>query len=62
MKKETRVTHQPDVKLPEGNRSLISPIYRSVKYTFPTIADSLNPEVRKGGFEYMRDASPTTPS
>jgi cystathionine beta-lyase/cystathionine gamma-synthase len=60
MKKETRVTHQPEVALPKGNRSLISPVYRSVKFTFPTIADSLTAEARSAGFEYTRDSNPTT--
>jgi len=60
MKKETRVTHQPEVELPEGNRALVGPIYRSVKFTFPTIADSLSPEARSSGFEYQRDSNPTT--
>jgi cystathionine beta-lyase/cystathionine gamma-synthase len=60
MKKESRVTHQPEVSLPPGNRSLISPIYRSVKFTFPTIADSLTPDARSFGFEYTRDSNPTT--
>lgn len=60
MKKQTRVTHQPEVELPEGNRSLIEPTYHSVKFTFPTIADSLTPEARRWGFEYTRDSNPTT--
>lgn len=60
MKKETRVTHQPEVRLPKGNRSLVSPVFRSVKFNFPTIADSLDPEARKSGFEYTRDSNPTT--
>ena len=59
MKKETRVTHQPEVPLPEGNRSLIAPVYRSVKFTFPRIADSLTTEARASGFEYTRDSNPT---
>jgi cystathionine beta-lyase/cystathionine gamma-synthase len=60
MKKESRVNHQPEVSLPKGNRSLISPTYRSVKFTFPTIADSLTPEAKTAGFEYTRDSNPTT--
>lgn len=60
MKKESRVTHQPEVSLPPGNRSLISPTYRSVKFTFPTIADSLTPDAKSSGFEYTRDRNPTT--
>jgi cystathionine beta-lyase/cystathionine gamma-synthase len=60
MKKETRVTHQPEVTLPEGNRSVVSPTYRSVKFTYPTIAASLAPRARQSGFEYTRDSNPTT--
>jgi cystathionine beta-lyase/cystathionine gamma-synthase len=60
MKKQSRVTHQPEVSLPAGNRSLISPTYRSVKFTFPTIADSLTADARSAGFEYTRDRNPTT--
>ena len=37
MKKETRVTHQPKVKLLEGNESLVGPVYRSVKFTLPDL-------------------------
>ncbi len=60
MKKETRAIHQPSVDLPEGNEPLVSPIYRSVKYSFPRIADALTIEARRDGFDYARDASPTT--
>ena len=60
MKKETRVTHQPSVDLPDGNRSLVDPVYRSVKFTFPTIESALTAEARRDGFDYTRDANPTT--
>ena len=40
MKKETRVTHQPKINLPEGNESLVEPVYRTVKFTYPTIDGS----------------------
>jgi cystathionine beta-lyase/cystathionine gamma-synthase len=60
MKKETRVNHQPEVELPSGNRSIVSPVYRSVKFTYPTIADSLTDESRRHGFDYTRDSNPTT--
>jgi cystathionine beta-lyase/cystathionine gamma-synthase len=60
MKKQSRVTHQPGVDLLPGNRSLVDPTYRSVKFTFPTIADSLTAEARQAGFEYTRDSNPTT--
>lgn len=60
MKKETRLTHQPKVSLPEGNRSLVDPVYRSVKFTFPTIEAAMSAEARRAGFDYTRDANPTT--
>ncbi len=56
MKKSTRVNHQPSVKFPPGNKSLISPIYQSVKFTYPSIAESIG----AGGFDYTRDSNPTT--
>src|SRR5690606_24478883 len=60
MKKETRVNHPPEIRLPEGNRPLVSPIQRSVKFTFPTVQDSLSDVARLSGFEYTRDSNPTT--
>lgn len=60
MKKETRVTHHPKVELPPGNEALVDPVFRSVKYTFPTIESALTSEARKQGFDYTRDANPTT--
>ncbi|HLF12720.1 MAG TPA: PLP-dependent aspartate aminotransferase family protein [Gammaproteobacteria bacterium] len=60
MKKETRVTHPPEIKLPEGNRPLVSPVYRSVKFTYPSIEASLSPEAKEHGFDYTRDSNPTT--
>jgi len=60
MKKKTRVIHQPKVGLPEGNKPLVDPIYRSVKFTFPTIKAALSVEACNEGFDYSRDANPTT--
>lgn len=60
MKKETRVTHQPEVELPDGNRPLIAPVYRTVKFTYPSIEASLTREARERGFDYTRDSNPTT--
>lgn len=60
MKKETRVNHQPEVRLPAGNRPVVDPIYRSVKFTFPTIEASLTSEAKARGFDYTRDSNPTT--
>ncbi|MYF69489.1 MAG: PLP-dependent transferase [Proteobacteria bacterium] len=60
MKKETRLAHHPRAKLPRGNESLVEPVYRSVKFTYEDIASSLTPEARDEGFDYTRDANPTT--
>lgn len=60
MKKETRVTHPPTVSLPGDNRSLVSPVYRSVKFTYSSIESSLGDEARRAGFDYTRDSNPTT--
>ena len=60
MKKETRVTHPPEVDLPDGNKPVVAPIYRSVKFTYPTLEASLSAEAREHGFDYTRDSNPTT--
>ena len=60
MKKQTRVTHPKGVKLREGNEAVVSPVYRTVKFTYPTIAASLTPEAKEHGFDYTRDSNPTT--
>lgn len=60
MKKESRVIHQPSIDLPEGNESLVGPVYRSVKFSFPSIRAAMTPEARREGFDYSRDANPTT--
>jgi cystathionine beta-lyase/cystathionine gamma-synthase len=60
MKKETRVMHQPQVRLPDGNEPVVPPVHRSVKFTYPSIAASLTPEARSRGFDYARDSNPTT--
>ena len=60
MKKETRATHQPRVKLPPGNESLVDPVYHSVKFTFADIDAARTPQARQEGFDYTRDSNPTT--
>jgi cystathionine beta-lyase/cystathionine gamma-synthase len=60
MKKETRVTHPPEAKLPDGNVPVVTPVYRSVKFTYPTIEASLTREAKENGFDYTRDSNPTT--
>jgi cystathionine beta-lyase/cystathionine gamma-synthase len=60
MKKQTRVTHPNTVKLLGGNEPVVSPVHRTVKFTYPTIADSLSAEAKEHGFDYTRDSNPTT--
>ena len=52
MKKPTRVNHQPEVRLPEGNESVTSPIYQSVKFTFESLEATMSREARESGFNY----------
>jgi cystathionine beta-lyase/cystathionine gamma-synthase len=60
MKKQTRVTHPKGTKLLAGNDPVVPPVHRSVKFTYPTIADSLTTEAKEHGFDYTRDSNPTT--
>jgi len=60
MKKETRIAHPPEAKLLEGNVPVVTPVYRTVKFTYPTIDASLTQEAKEFGFDYTRDANPTT--
>lgn len=60
MKKPTRVTHPKRVELREGNDPVVSPVHRTVKFTYPTIAESLTAEAKEHGFDYTRDSNPTT--
>jgi len=61
MKKPTRVNHPPEVELPPGNRSVVAPIYQSVKFEFDTLEETerfLRGE--RPGFFYTRSSNPTT--
>jgi len=60
MKKPTRVTHPKTIKLLEGNEPVVSPVHHAVKFTYPSIADSLTAEAKEHGFDYTRDSNPTT--
>lgn len=60
MKHPTRVNHPPEVKLPEGNRSLVAPIYQSVKFEFETVEDTERGyRGERPGFHYSRNSNPT---
>lgn len=60
MKKQTRVTHPKEVEILRGNEPVVPPVHRTVKFTYPTIADSLTADAKEHGFDYTRDANPTT--
>jgi len=60
LKPETRVTHQPQATLPRGNAPLSGPIYQSVKFGMPTMAEVtriLTGEL--DAYFYSRVANPT---
>jgi cystathionine beta-lyase/cystathionine gamma-synthase len=61
MKNTTRVNHPPAVELPADNRSVVAPIYQSVKFEFDTL-DETEKFLRgeRSGFFYTRAANPTT--
>ncbi|MEY4762674.1 MAG: hypothetical protein RLZZ200_2530 [Pseudomonadota bacterium] len=61
MKDRTRLNHPPGVNVPADNRPLTAPIYQSVKFEYPDVA-----ETQRGlrgdreGFYYSRITNPTT--
>ncbi|HEX7374329.1 MAG TPA: aminotransferase class I/II-fold pyridoxal phosphate-dependent enzyme [Steroidobacteraceae bacterium] len=60
MKKRTRVNHPREVPVPADNRSLVAPIYQSVKFTFDSVAETRRYFGRqRAGFYYSRTANPT---
>lgn len=60
MKKRTRVTHPPEVKVPPDNRPLVAPVYQSVKFTFDDVGETLEQfKGRREGFYYSRVSNPT---
>lgn len=60
MKPSTRVNHPPEVQVPADNRSLVAPIYQSVKFTFDSVAESeRHNRGERDGFVYSRVSNPT---
>jgi cystathionine beta-lyase/cystathionine gamma-synthase len=60
VKKRTRVTHLPEVRLPPDNRPLVAPIYQSVKFTFDNVAETQKFfGGERDGFYYSRESNPT---
>jgi cystathionine beta-lyase/cystathionine gamma-synthase len=59
MDKFTRLNHPPDVPLPAGNRSVVAPIYQSVKFEFESVEETVgNWRGERPGFNYQRSANP----
>ena len=61
MKDRTRNVHPPQIRPPEDNEPLVAPIYQSVKFGLPTVAETLRSlRGEREGFFYSRSANPTT--
>ncbi|RPI16872.1 MAG: aminotransferase class I/II-fold pyridoxal phosphate-dependent enzyme [Lysobacterales bacterium] len=60
MRKRSRVTHLPEVRVPEDNRPLVAPIYQSVKFTFDDVEETLRQwNGQREGYYYSRVSNPT---
>ena len=60
MKDSTRLDHPPEVALPKDNRSLVAPIYQSVKFTVDDVAETERLLAgQREGFLYSRQSNPT---
>lgn len=60
MKLDTFVNHPPEVSLPDDNRSLVAPIYQSVKFTVDDVAETERLLAgQREGFLYSRQSNPT---
>ncbi len=60
MDNNTRVNHPPAVPLAPDNRSLVAPIYQSVKFSFDSVDETLRfYRGERDGFYYSRSANPT---
>ena len=61
MKKPTRANHPPDTTLPPDNRSVVAPIYQSVKFEFDSVEETLKAlRSERPGYFYSRSSNPTT--
>lgn len=61
MRKRSRVNHPPDIGLPADNRSVVAPIYQTVKFEFGSVEETLkNLRGERPGFFYTRSSNPTT--
>lgn len=61
MKKPTRANHPPDTTLPADNRSVVAPIYQTVKFEFDSVEETLKAlRSERPGYFYSRSSNPTT--
>ena len=61
MKDRTRLNHPPPVVVPADNPPLVAPIYQSVKFEYPTVAETLRGlKGEREGFFYSRSSNPGT--
>ena len=61
MKKPTRANHPPDTTLPADNRSVVAPIYQTVKFEFDSVEETLRAlRSERPGYFYSRSSNPTT--
>jgi cystathionine beta-lyase/cystathionine gamma-synthase len=61
MKERTRLVHPPVVAPDHDNPALVAPIYQSVKFEYPTVAETLKGlRGEREGFFYSRSSNPTT--
>ncbi len=60
MKDSTRLNHPPAVTVPADNRSLVAPIYQSVKFTFDSVEQTQRySRGEREGYAYSRVSNPT---
>lgn len=60
MKHSTFVTHPPQVTVPSDNRSLVAPVYQSVKFTLDNVEETQRlSHGEREGFWYSRKSNPT---
>jgi cystathionine beta-lyase/cystathionine gamma-synthase len=61
MKKPTRANHPPDTTPPADNRSVVAPIYQTVKFEFDSVEETLKAlRSERPGYFYSRSSNPTT--
>lgn len=61
MKDRTRLNHPPRIEVPADNVPLVPPIYQSVKFEYPSVAETVRGlRGEREGYFYTRSSNPTT--